>query len=116
MKINEYQKLAMRTASKESKEDLLLNGALGLSGETEEVADYIKKYLFQGHSLKEEDLIEELGDICWYIAIMAEGLGVDLESVMEGNIDKLRTRYPQGFDRERSINHNIGDGSNFPKV
>lgn len=104
MNINEYQELAMRTASSQSKKDLILNGVLGLSGETGEVADHIKKHLFQGHDLDQDHLIEELGDICWYIAIMAEGLGIDLEAVMQRNIDKLKKRYPDGFDPERSIN------------
>ena len=102
--INEYQKLALRTATDMEPENLILNGALGLSGESGEVTDVVKKYMFQGHGLNEEKIIEELGDVCWYIAIMSEGLGVDLETVMQLNIDKLRNRYPEGFDSEKSIN------------
>ena len=103
MKINEYQELALRTASTLESDKLVLNGALGLNGEAGEVADHIKKHLFQGHELDKENLAKELGDICWYIAIMAEGLGYDLESIMQMNIDKLRKRYPQGFEKERSL-------------
>jgi NTP pyrophosphatase (non-canonical NTP hydrolase) len=103
MKANDYQKAALRTASTLEPKDLVLNGALGLTGESGEVADHIKKYLFQGHELKKEHLAKELGDICWYIAIMAEGLGYDLESIMQMNIDKLRKRYPNGFEVERSL-------------
>ena len=102
MKINEYQKLAMRTAKGLNSEDLILNGVLGLCGESGEVADLIKKWKFQGHELRKGELIKELGDICWYIAIAASGLGVDLEIIMQGNIDKLKERYPHGFDVERS--------------
>ena len=104
MKANEYQKAALRTASSKKPKDLILNGTLGLAGESGEVADHIKKHLFQGHELDKENLINELGDICWYIAIMAEGLGYTLEEVMKLNIEKLMKRYPDGFDRERSIN------------
>jgi NTP pyrophosphatase (non-canonical NTP hydrolase) len=104
MKINEYQELAMRTASKLTNDELILNGALGLCGESGEVADIVKKWKFQGHEIDREKVIKELGDICWYIAITAKGLDVDLETVMQGNIDKLMKRYPQGFDSERSIN------------
>jgi len=100
---NEYQKAALRTASTTDPKDLILNGALGLCGESGEVADVVKKHLFQGHELDRDKIIKELGDVCWYIAIMAEGLGVDLETVMQMNVDKLMKRYPEGFEAEKSI-------------
>lgn len=100
---NEYQRAALRTANKDSKE-LILNGALGLAGESGEVADIVKKHLFQGHELNREKMIEELGDVLWYVAITAQGLQVDLDSVMKINIEKLKKRYPDGFDKEKSIN------------
>ena len=103
MKANDYQKAALRTASSEEPKDLILNGTLGLAGESGEVADHVKKHLFQGHELDKDNLAKELGDICWYIAIMAEGLGYDLETIMQMNIDKLRKRYPNGFEAERSL-------------
>ena len=103
MKANDYQKAALRTASTLEPKDLVLNGALGLAGESGEVADHIKKHLFQGHALDKENLAKELGDICWYIAIMAEGLGYDLETIMQINIDKLKKRYPNGFEAKRSL-------------
>lgn len=104
MKINEYQKAAMRTASTTNSKDLILNGSLGLCGESGEVADVVKKHLFQGHELNRDKIIKELGDVCWYIAITAEGLGVDLETVMQINIEKLMKRYPEGFEANKSIN------------
>ncbi|NLL66623.1 MAG: nucleoside triphosphate pyrophosphohydrolase family protein [Clostridiaceae bacterium] len=64
MKANDYQKAALRTASMKGSYELILNGTLGLSGETGEVADHVKKYLFQGHNLNKHHLAEELGDIC----------------------------------------------------
>jgi len=109
MRANDYQKAALRTASTLEPKDLVLNGALGLAGESGEVADHIKKHLFQGHELKKEHLAKELGDIYWYIAITAEGLGYDLESIMQMNIDKLRKRYPQGFEKEKSLNRKDED-------
>lgn len=104
MEINEYQKLALRTANTTESDKLILNGALGLNGESGEVADHIKKYLFQGHDLDKDSLAKELGDVCWYIAILSKGIGYDLESIMQMNIEKLKRRYPQGFDKERSLN------------
>lgn len=101
---NEYQLKALRTANTEDKEKLLLNGILGLAGETGEVADILKKHLFQGHELDQNKLIDELSDVCWYIAITAHAIGVTLDDVMQHNIEKLMKRYPNGFETERSIN------------
>lgn len=104
MNFNEYQELALRTANNLEENDLVLNGALGLAGESGEVADIVKKYLFQGHELDTEKIIDELGDVLWYVAIMAKGLGVKLVEIPLHNVDKLRKRYPNGFEAERSIN------------
>lgn len=109
MEINEYQKAALRTANSEMSDDLILDGILGLCGETGEVSDHIKKYMFQGHELDQDKLVNELGDVCWYIAILASGLNVDLETVMKKNIEKLQRRYPDGFDVEKSIHRKDED-------
>ena len=105
---NEYQRNAMRTASGISTscpENLLLQGVMGMSGESGEALDIVKKVMFQGHELNKatkEHLIRELGDVLWYVATTAEALNVPLETVMQVNIDKLRTRYPMAYDAERS--------------
>lgn len=103
MKINEYQELALRTANKTG-DALIVNGALGLCGESGEVADHIKKTFFQGHILDKAKIVEELGDVAWYIAVMAHAIDVDLETVLTNNIEKLKRRYPDGFSEERSVN------------
>ena len=108
MTINEYQELAMTTLNKElGKKDILINGVMGLCGESGEAIDIVKKYLAQGHELDKEHLIDELGDIAWYIAETATVLGVDLEEVLTRNINKLKKRYPDGFDSEKSVNRDI---------
>lgn len=106
MTINEYQVLAMRTAPKQSEERALVNAAMGLCGESGEVCDIIKKHVFQGHKdLNKDKLIEEAGDVAWYLAMLATSLGVPLEEILQGNIDKLKKRYPgEGFEAERSVN------------
>ncbi|MBQ2685916.1 MAG: nucleoside triphosphate pyrophosphohydrolase family protein [Erysipelotrichaceae bacterium] len=105
MKINEYQKLAMKTLNPElSERDVLINGVMGLCGESGEAIDIVKKHLAQGHPLDKEALAKELGDICWYVAETAQVLGYDLETIMTMNIEKLKKRYPDGFSREDSIN------------
>lgn len=107
MKINEYQQLAMRTLNKDlSKKDVLINGVMGLCGEAGEAIDIVKKYLAQGHELDKEKLIKELGDVAWYLAETAYALDTDLETVFNLNIEKLKRRYPEGFEKEKSIGRN----------
>lgn len=110
MTINEYQFLAQRTSNRAlSKDDRLLNGVLGLVGESGEIADLLKKHRMQGHTLDFEHLAKELGDVCWYIAETASSIGCDLETIMKMNIEKLQKRYPDGFDSERSQHREAGD-------
>ena len=107
MSPNEYQKLAMKTLNpKLSKKDVLINGVMGLCGESGEAIDIVKKHLAQWHELDKEKLIKELGDIAWYLAETAYALDVSLEEVLSLNIEKLKKRYPEGFDSEKSINRN----------
>ena len=104
MTINEYQQLAMRTLNPSlDKKDVLINGVMGLCGEAGEAIDLVKKHLAQGHDLDREKLIKELGDVAWYLAETAYALDVPLEEVLERNISKLKARYPQGFETEKSI-------------
>lgn len=105
---NEYQRLAMRTATSKCRD--MANAALGLTGEAGEVADEIKKFLFHGHPLNPEKVVKELGDVLWYVALMADLLNVSLDFVMEHNIEKLKRRYPDGFDPVRSINREENNG------
>ena len=103
MTVKEYQELAMTTLNPElSKKDALINGVMGLCGESGEAIDIVKKWLAQGHELDQEKLAKELGDICWYLAETATAIGWSLEEIMEMNIEKLKARYPVGFDPERS--------------
>ena len=104
MDMNDYQRQARRTANDLTASGMIENGILGMCGEGGECADILKKYYFQGHELDRAHLIEELGDVLWYVALMASGLGVNLGDVAKQNIDKLARRYPNGFDSERSKN------------
>ena len=107
MTLNEYQNEAMRTASgmcNKCKENLLMNGVMGLNGEAGEVIDILKKHLFQGHELDKKHIAEELGDCLWYIAVTAEAIGYKLDDIAELNKEKLRSRYPLGFESDKSIN------------
>lgn len=113
MNFNEYQTLAQRTSNTKSRMDKITNGVLGLNGESGEVIDVIKKYMFQGHDLDVDKIIDELGDVLWYIAELAEGVGMNLSEIAEHNITKLRKRYPEGFESDKSINRiDVNEGSN----
>lgn len=109
---NEYQKLAMRTAGDGDIKYLIENGVMGLNGEAGECIDLVKKWRFQGHPLDARRLMDELGDVLWYVAITASGLSYSLDEIMQHNIDKLRLRYPDGFDAERSIHREGERGDN----
>lgn len=110
MQINEYQKEALRTASGMNKEiPMIVNGVLGLCGESGECADMVKKHLFQGHELDTEHMAKELGDVAWYIAVSAYAIGYDLETILQMNVDKLRKRYPDGFETDKSLHRKEGD-------
>ena len=105
---NEYQRLAMTTLNPDlTKKDVLINGVMGLCGESGEAIDIVKKHLHQGHELDKEKLLKELGDIAWYLAETAYALDIALDEVFEGNIAKLKARYPQGFDTEKSVHREV---------
>lgn len=104
MTINEYQELAMRTVNpKLNKDEILINSVMGLCGESGEAIDIVKKWFAHGHELDREHLKKELGDIAWYLAEAATALDITLESVLEANIEKLKKRYPEGFETKRSV-------------
>jgi len=110
MEINEYQKLAMRTINKDlSEKDMLINGVMGLCGESGEVIDIVKKHIAHNHELNKDHLAKELGDVAWYLAETATALGYSLEDIFKMNIEKLKKRYPDGFDSEKSIHRKEDD-------
>ena len=105
---DEYQRLAMTMLIPDlTKKDVRSNGVMGLCGESGEAIDIVKKHLHQGHELDKEKLLKELGDIAWYLAETAYALDIPLDEVFEGNIAKLRARYPQGFDTEKSVHREV---------
>lgn len=105
MNCNEYQRGILRTMRGDMEpKDMLIEGVMGLNGESGECIDIVKKHIFQGHILNKDHLAEELGDVAWYLAFTAFVIGYDLEDVLQMNIKKLKERYPEGFDCVASIN------------
>jgi len=103
--LNDYQHDAMRTAASGASDvvDLAVL-ALGLAGESGEVAELVKKQIGHGHGLTRGQITAKLGDALWYLAVLANAYGVSLSDVAHGNVDKLRARYPGGFTHEASRN------------
>jgi NTP pyrophosphatase (non-canonical NTP hydrolase) len=102
--LNEYQELALRTHNEElSTPQALCNYALGACGEAGETADMIKKGVFHGHELNRHEIAKELGDQMWYIANLAKLIGFSLDDIGVMNVNKLKKRYPEGFNHVDSL-------------
>jgi NTP pyrophosphatase (non-canonical NTP hydrolase) len=98
----EYIKACLRTLSNQGNDDLL-HGAMGCCTEAGELLDALKKERFYDKSLDDRNLIEELGDLCWYISIIMNRLGVSWEEVWEANIAKLIVRYPTVWTQQDAL-------------
>ena len=103
MLANVYQNKCQRTWNDSLTErDGVFNATLGLTGEAGEVADLIKKAAFHGHETDADKVAKELGDVCYYVAILASYYGFELSDIFEMNVTKLKARYPNGFSNEAS--------------
>ena len=91
----------------------LLTAALGLTAESGEFTEVVKKIVFQGKPYNEDNVFHmkrELGDICWYIAQACMALDTDFNEILDMNVEKLSARYPEGsFDVYQSENRQEGD-------
>ena len=105
MRADEYQAAVIRTMNGEGG---IPNWAMGLAGEAGEAVDLLKKHVYHGHPLDPLVVEKELGDVLWYVAALCVELDLSLSEVMEANVAKLRARYPDGFDPERSRSRTDG--------
>ena len=112
----DYAALMSRLTALESEDAdtcKLLTAALGLTAESGEFTEIVKKIVFQGKPYNEENIFHmkrELGDICWYLAQAFMALDTDFDEILEMNVDKLKARYPGGeFDVHKSENRKEGD-------
>lgn len=112
MDFKDYQQAAMDFLDPELRMDwpkAMDLGALGISGESGEITDAWKKVAYHHHPMDKEHFKRELGDVLWYIALISETLGFTIEDVAETNINKLKTRYPNGWDPNCSIHRSNND-------
>ena len=106
---NEYQRLASRTMNHNlSAREQEKHALYGMAGELGELHGIYQK-VYQGHDFDTEHAKKELGDLLWFIAEYCTAWRWNLEDIMQLNIDKLRARYPDGFDADHSLNRVEGD-------
>lgn len=104
-----YQQLAARTLidgpdfELSPNDFMILWNAIGVAGEAGEIAEHVKKGLLHQHGLDREKLAKEIGDVAWYLAALCTKLGLDFGEVLAANIDKLKTRYPDGYKSGDSV-------------
>ena len=99
MNLDDYQRSALRTTNPAlTAQERLLDAAAGLAEEAGEVLGLVRKRAFQQREIAAEQIIEELGDLLWCLAVTADSLGVSLDSVAQANLQKLARRHPQGFE------------------
>ena len=103
MTMDEYQALAVRTCNKSLTKEQTINHALfEMCSELGEIHSFYQKQL-QGHIINEDKMMLEVGDLLWGIAEFCEAMDWSLDDVAYKNIEKLRDRYPSGFDPQRSL-------------
>lgn len=106
---NEYQKLAARTIKMTLNRLEVENHALfGMASEVGELHGIFQK-CYQGHTIVDDHIKKELGDLLWFVAEFCTVYGWNLDDIMQMNIDKLKARYPEGFSEEKSLNRKIDD-------
>lgn len=106
---NQYQMLARRTINKNlNGNQMKLHALHGMVGEIGEIHSIYQKE-YQGHTVDSDHLRKEVGDLLWFIAEYCTAWGWNLDDIMQLNIDKLRSRFPEGFSEERSLHRKEGD-------
>lgn len=103
MNLKEYQALARRTQNSELNwEEKERHALFGMASEVGEIHAIYQK-VYQGHEMDCMKVVDEMGDLMWFVAELADTIGVSLDDVADHNIAKLKKRYPQGFDVEHSV-------------
>ena len=117
MNSKEYIQSAIKTESRDfniieerlkgSRIQRLLHASFGLSTESGELLDALKKHIFYGRPLDLVNISEEMGDLFWYLAILSDELGLEFEKIMEKNIEKLKARYGHRFTENQAFERNL---------
>lgn len=109
MTLNEYQTRAARTINHaNSPAEMEMHALHGMCGEIGELQSLYQK-MYQGHQFDKVHAMKELGDLMWFIAEYCTACGFTLEEVAKANIEKLKARYPEGFETDKSLHRKEGD-------
>lgn len=108
MTLPQYQAASKRTMPQpialDGDKSLLAYLTLGIAGETGEIVEHLKKFVWHNHELNKGYIQKEVGDVFWYLSALCSVVGLDLEDVARVNVEKLKLRYPDGYSHERSQN------------
>lgn len=114
MSPDEYQEAAIRSESDSpglfERMEIVnreVHACMGIQTEAGELCDVYKKYLFYNKPIDRTNVIEEMGDLLWYMALLADSVGTSLEECMIRNIAKLRARYPEKFTEKKAQERNL---------
>lgn len=102
---NDFPKIMKRLSS--TTDLRLLHAGMGLATEAAKFVDALKKYVFYGTEPDTTNLIEEMGDLFWYLAIAADALGVSFETIQQRNIAKFAKRYPDKFTEADAVHRDL---------
>jgi len=124
MNFEQYIKEVLKTESKGDQvtdafhmDKSIVHAAIGLSTEANEILDNIKKHIFYGKPLDRVNLVEESGDLLWYLAILIYYAGLPLfDSILDMNVEKLRKRYGEKFDNKKAVNRDVKNELNHIEV
>jgi NTP pyrophosphatase (non-canonical NTP hydrolase) len=101
----DYEAIKHRIATRHNVR--ILHGIMGIDTESGELTDALKKFLFYGKNIDTVNVVEELGDLLWYVALICDELKISFSDIMRINIDKLRSRYGEKFDEKKAIDRNL---------
>ena len=108
MDINTYKTESERTLVDQGHDMNLLHAAMGIGTEAGELLDAFKRKMFYGKELDVVNVKEEIGDLMWYTAILLRELDLDFHEILQLNIDKLKTRFPEKFTKADALNRDLG--------
>lgn len=86
----------------------LLHASIGLQTESGEIADALKRHIFYGKELDKVNIVEEAGDLLWYVSVALSSVGSSFDEAMEKNIAKLKARYGDKFSEEAAVERDLG--------
>jgi len=111
MQISDYESQAMRTARVEDDKEAQVLAVLALCGEAGELANLVKKKFAYKKPITRDQIGDELGDVLWYVARVAQAYGLSLESVAHMNLVKLKKRFPDGYDQSKAVQDHQSEGA-----